>query len=37
MLNYQISEKNRYTCTHLMIMLVQLDSSEISSPHNNGG
>ena len=24
-----------YPCTHL-IMLVQLDSSEINSPHNNG-
>ena len=32
MLNYPISEK---ICTRL-IMLVQLDSSEISSPHNNG-
>ena len=32
---YLISEKNRYTCTYL-IMLVQLDSSEINSPHNNG-
>ena len=32
MLNYPISEK---ICTRL-IMLVQLDSSEINSPHNNG-
>ena len=31
MLNYPISEK---ICTRL-IMLVQLDSSEISTPHNN--